>query len=324
MSKVYVSDDEKIAEWLKKYSIKYEESMEVLNLTDTYKNIEIPRELGDCFSGKVLKKMDLRCNKLKEIPESIGMIETLENLCFNQNMIEVCPKSIGELRNLRELYLNENKLKFLPEEICTLSLLAKLYIHSNEILDFPGGIGMGLTSLTELGYSDNGLFEIPLEVCQIGSLRKLDCSYNNLKYIPEIISNLGELRTLDVSYNELDQFPEGIMGLDELKSFYVNGNNFRAIIEDIGVLEKLEKFRFGENEELNVFPEAISRLTSLRRLGFQEIIFGRIPDTIFKNMFMLKEIYCEKEHIIELKRLTSDIETIEHIGPKFYYDQGNM
>ena len=62
------------------------------------------------FGVKTLKKLDLRYNELKELPESIGELVNLQKLDLGYNKLKKLPESIKNLKKLKLLKLERNKL----------------------------------------------------------------------------------------------------------------------------------------------------------------------------------------------------------------------
>ena len=63
---------------------------------------------------------------LKRLPESIGNLTYLENLCFESCSLTRIPDSIGKLENLTGLGLHGNQIAQLPDSIGNLTKLRKL------------------------------------------------------------------------------------------------------------------------------------------------------------------------------------------------------
>ena len=55
--------------------------------------------------------------KLKRLPESIGNLESLENLSLEGNLITSLPESLMDLSNLKSIYIGTNPLDKKSEEI---------------------------------------------------------------------------------------------------------------------------------------------------------------------------------------------------------------
>ncbi len=82
--------------------------------------------------------LQLRWNRLVDIPEELFYIKQLKILKLNNNNIASLPSGISDLENLEELYLNINNLIRLPNEIIQLKKLKVLNIKNNKYLDLSG------------------------------------------------------------------------------------------------------------------------------------------------------------------------------------------
>jgi leucine-rich repeat protein SHOC2 len=126
-----------------------------------------------------LPELDLSCNQLTSLPESIGNLTKLTKLNLAINRLHSLPDSIGNLTKLTDLDLSCNWLTDIPESI------------SN------------LTKLTELDLSVNQLNSLPKSIINLSNLVKLSINANNLTSLPESIANLPNLVILDLNDNPL-------------------------------------------------------------------------------------------------------------------------
>ncbi len=95
---------------------------------------EVPPEI---FKFKNLQDLDLSRNKLKSIPETIGLLTNLQVLNVSSNQIESLPDSIGMLKNLKKLIAFKNNLTGLPRELGNCENLEVLDLWSNDLAIFP-------------------------------------------------------------------------------------------------------------------------------------------------------------------------------------------
>lgn len=95
---------------------------------------EIPKEV---FRFKNLQYLDLSRNNLKSLPDSIGALTNLQYFNACRNKLTSVNKEIGKLSNLVYLNLNNNDLESLPPQIGNLELLEVLDLWSNNLSDFP-------------------------------------------------------------------------------------------------------------------------------------------------------------------------------------------
>jgi len=86
-----------------------------------------------------LETLNLRCNRLESISESLGKLEKLTELNCENNKLSRLPDSIGQLRNLRFLNVMNNMLIELPHQLgyCYESL-RKLLAKNNQLTALPG------------------------------------------------------------------------------------------------------------------------------------------------------------------------------------------
>jgi Leucine-rich repeat (LRR) protein len=180
-------------------------SLESLHLQNTQRTLaNIPQGLENLPH---LKELDLSCNNLNIIPDTVYKIKTLRRFNFSQNCASEISHLIGELDELITLNLSRNKLLILPNTLCKLYRLKKLYVNSNllSFVGIPAGIGK-LSELEIFSASDNRLEMLPEGLCRCGKLRKLILNKNRLYTLPESIHFL-QLQELDVSDNPDFQMP---------------------------------------------------------------------------------------------------------------------
>lgn len=134
-------------------------------------------------SIKDIPSCDLTSKKLVALPESIGMLSELEELCLDDNELTRLPESLGKLSKLRVLSLCENRLDSLPGSIGMLGGLEKLYLKNNQITVLPESLG-DLSELESLVLSDNCLASLPRSIVKLSKLTFLDLANNCLTCLP--------------------------------------------------------------------------------------------------------------------------------------------
>ena len=178
--------------------------------------------LGKEYPIATTTELDLSCNKLTSLPDSIGMLSNLQELYLYYNNLSSIPESILILTNLQVLSLTNNNLTSLPDSIGILSNLKTLYLNYNNLTSLPESIGM-LSNLKHLYLSHNKLTRIWVDkkpcFLSIATLTKIkhfrldessydinnlsmDCHILVLTYIKNNITNLPPtLRTLYLKSN---------------------------------------------------------------------------------------------------------------------------
>lgn len=208
-----------------------------------------------------LKKIKIY-GHLRELPEKICDISSLNDLNLIFNDIEYLPKSISKLQNLEVINLDHNKLKQLPDEFCNLQNLKQLLVSENYITNLPECIG------------------------KLSNLNILSADLNDIKVIPRSIGNCSELESLILDGNFLQTLPEEISKLNKLKILRLCKNNISELPKSINELEKLEKLELSNSRnysfldktanrtprmknDLIAVPESISLLENLKFIDFE-------------------------------------------------------
>ncbi|MFX0187864.1 MAG: leucine-rich repeat domain-containing protein [Candidatus Hodarchaeota archaeon] len=107
-----------------------------------------------------LKKLNININRIREVPESIGLLMSLERLNLSRNKIRNLPKSIGSLCSLKTLDLSRNNIQEIPQSVFKLTSLKWLDLSHNDIQEIPESI-VNLASLTILRLNRNNIKDIP-------------------------------------------------------------------------------------------------------------------------------------------------------------------
>ena len=80
---------------------------------------------------KNLRKLSLKSNRLRSLPNEMGILKTLQDLNLQDNQITRLPRHIGGLRAIQRLDLKSNDLAALPAAIGKLTSLKALDISDN-------------------------------------------------------------------------------------------------------------------------------------------------------------------------------------------------
>ncbi|CEI89483.1 hypothetical protein RMCBS344292_03838 [Rhizopus microsporus] len=118
-----------------------------------------------CFANKAyLAFKQIDCLSIA-IP-AIGYLNQLTSLLLQNNNIKELPDELWKLTSLEELNLGYNKIKKIPKEVGLLINLKELYLHNNEIQELPTQIGR-LKHLSVLDLTHNQLKYLPAELKKI-------------------------------------------------------------------------------------------------------------------------------------------------------------
>ncbi|KAJ9542503.1 hypothetical protein OSB04_029009 [Centaurea solstitialis] len=155
------------------------------------------------------------------------------------------------------------------------------------------GILNKLVNLTLV--SDKLTGELPVEMCNLTSIRYLNLSINQLigVFPGEIMASMTELQVLDVYNNNFTgKLPLELVKLKNLKTLFLGGNYFSGKIpEAYSEFPNLQSLGLQANELSGRIPWSLSRLSTLEELylGYYNIYEGGIPPEFgsFKSLKLL-------------------------------------
>uniref|UniRef100_A0A914HYP4 Disease resistance R13L4/SHOC-2-like LRR domain-containing protein n=1 Tax=Globodera rostochiensis TaxID=31243 RepID=A0A914HYP4_GLORO len=253
-----------------------------------------------------LKMMDLRENKITELPATIAELQCLSILLLSSNQLKRIPDEIGQCVQLTQLDLQHNELESLPESIGSLVALKRLGIRYNHLLELPSTLAQ-CTLLDEFVVESNKLQALPDGILNaLPSLKSINLSRNQLSAIPQggfeqtvsvnvehnSISKENELTAfpldfgtwvtiteLNVSNNEIHELPLDIDKLINLEVLVLSTNRLKKLPTQIGSLRRLRELDLEENE-LEAIPSEIGFLTALTKLWIQSNQLTSLPRTI--------------------------------------------
>eukprot|EP00434_Breviolum_minutum_P010632 symbB.v1.2.009380.t1/scaffold595.1/size183375/2 len=168
-------------------------------------------------------------NQLKEVPGELFALP-LKQLNLRSNKLMNLPSAIGAAQFLVELVLSENQLSSLPLEVQSLEHLEILDLAKNHLKELPWTSSWKSRKLKRLDVSQNCLTKLPEALCVCGQLRELLAAKNQLNSAK--ISDYAALVMLDLSSNKLQYLSVG--NLPVLDSLIVSNNLLEAFDEDFG------------------------------------------------------------------------------------------
>lgn len=220
---------------------------------------------------KLIKTLNLKSNRLRELPNSIGDIPSLEILNLRNNVLSRLPESLMSLSSLKILDLHGNK--FNDIRINLSGSITELELGWNNFSTLPVKI-KPLSLLKKLGLGGNKLFELPEWLGNYLLLKELDLYDNKLQKIPDSFGSLENLESLNLRNNELTKLPSSFINLKSLKNLNLSWNNFSVLPNWIGSLSSLEELNLWGNR-LETLPDSMASLSSLKIL---DLNFNKIED----------------------------------------------
>ncbi|KAI0995942.1 hypothetical protein K3495_g12239 [Podosphaera aphanis] len=259
---------------------------------DVFPDID-PHGATDEIDGKenqfaALETIDLRRNKLANLPKGLRRLEMLTSLNLSNNFIDnSCFQIISQIKSLRELNLDANKLSDqLDPSLAGLKNLEILNLRQNSLTTLPDSF-VELTRLRKLNIAENKFELLPFHTLSQLPLTELIAAKNNLSgaLIPDDIIELPHLQVLDVTGNSLSSLhmPSTIKlpaifqlncstnrleilphmtGWVSLVTIAAEDNNIGALPQDFFALPKARNVNLSGNN-IRILDERIARMSTL-------------------------------------------------------------
>lgn len=172
-----------------------------------------------------LESLDLRGNKLTNLPEEIAGMSSLKNLDVSENAFTSLPFEIFSKLPLKVLNAQKNKLEgtLIPASVQRWESLQSLDIVNNSVVVF----------------SSNDTLELP-------NLHTLLVGLNRITHLPSV-SSWQSLLTLSAEENKITELPVGWVELKSIKKADFTSNDLTRLDGKIGLMESLTSLRLGNN-----------------------------------------------------------------------------
>ncbi|MFA6196533.1 MAG: GNAT family N-acetyltransferase [Sulfurimonas sp.] len=188
-----------------------------------------------------LRTLNLSSNFLKDIGDFLPSFANVVRLNLGNNLIEHIPESIGLLQELEEIEIVDNRLQIIDEAFFQLAL-TNVNLSSNRLTSLELH---GLTALEVLTLDENPLKTVGMSKDFAPYLKEFSCdgcaleefvlppsieletlclSSNSLKEIPKEIEIYKQLCELDIEANFITDLPDTLANITTLQTLYVKGN----------------------------------------------------------------------------------------------------
>ncbi|XP_033135704.1 disease resistance protein TAO1 isoform X2 [Brassica rapa] len=158
------------------------------------------------------------CKSLKQVPSSVGWLNSLLQLKLDSTPITTLPEEISQLRFIQKVELrNCLSLKSLPNKIGDMDTLHSLYLEGSNIEELPENFG-NLENLVLLQMNKcKNLKKLPNSFGGLKSLCHLYMEETLVMELPGSFGNLSNLRVLNLGNNKFHSLPSSLKGLSSLK-----------------------------------------------------------------------------------------------------------
>jgi leucine-rich repeat protein SHOC2 len=140
-------------------------------------------------AGNVFLRIFIHYAQIPDVFESLPNLERLDVSCNN---LRALPNSIGHLSMLKCLITHSNALVGIPHTCCGMTHLEIADFSVNMIETLPNELSE-MACLTALNISRNKIDNLPLDVGNLCNLEILDASCNMLSTLPASMLSLNKL-----------------------------------------------------------------------------------------------------------------------------------
>jgi hypothetical protein len=207
--------------------------------------------------------------ELKQIPNTVGNIDTCSTDSVVENFISTAEKMVE--------WLNNNKL--------ILSQETELNFNNCHLITLPAEISQFFPNLRVLNLTENRITSVPVEISQLSNLTELSLGCNKITSVPPEIYDLENLETLCLNHNKITSIPVGISQLSNLKYFSIGNNKITSVSSEIYDLKSLETLSFWSSD-ITLLPDGISKLSNLKNLSLGYCNITSLPIDFFQLVSM--------------------------------------
>lgn len=295
-----------------------------LNLSHNGKTIDLEKTFSQLKDFSNTASLGLMSNRIIELPDSIQLIDSLEqlDLCYNKGL--AFPHDVSKLKKLKYLNLNSCNLNVIPEAIFELENLEVLKIDNNKLATIPSSISK-LKNLKKLSLRGNSLSVLPSEIVHLENLEMLDISKNKFTFIPDSLSSIKTLDSLYFEENDLS-IEDVFSKLNEnLRTLTLRGESFTTLPKSLERFKNIESIVLSDTK-ISSLPRMDRDFEKLRKLEINQSteidalskfsFFARCPliDKLTGEHQTWNKIPDEIEDWKNLKEISLYNQTIEYIS----------
>ncbi|KAF2301409.1 hypothetical protein GH714_023857 [Hevea brasiliensis] len=251
------------------------------------------------FNHYKLAELEISSNNITgQLPKEFGLVlSNLQYIGMSRNSFHGnVPSSIGEVKGLHYMDLSNNNFSgMLPGSMLGNGTdLSRLYLSNNNFSGMTSVDSLNINvHLSVLDISNNKLSgTIPIQLCNLSSLRFLDLSENRLFGSIPSCFNASSLSFLFLQKNSLSgSIPHVLSRSPNLVVLDLRDNKFTGNIPSwINQLSKLRVLSLGGNALRGHIPNQLCqlRIVSIMDLS-HNLLFGSIP-SCFDNFSILKNM----------------------------------
>ncbi len=220
---------------------------------------------------KKLTSLTLKYGHFHELPDSVGLLSSLQNLEISNAVgaipgeIPGCFRKLTALKDL-SLYVHLDGIALL-QRLTGLTHLELIFHDIRYTMDVIWNL-TGLKSLHLVNYRDGqieGGFSLSEDISKLKNLESLQIKdLRNLHKLPKSIGTLSCLTELIISFTGVESLPDSIGILKGLKSLEICHCPILQLPSSIGCLDSLEELRLSSCDKLRRLPGTMGKLDALK------------------------------------------------------------
>ncbi|KAG7306396.1 hypothetical protein JYU34_009026 [Plutella xylostella] len=306
-------------------------------------NNEIKKITEDfCDQMQHLNVLNIRDNKIEELPENISLLQTLKRLDMSNNNLTNISVTGNRLTSVRaDIARGGRLMQHLRDQVqedptdvpqaqwpdkYTLKKTQALTLVSRDLTEIPDEV-VAAAADAQVYYVDltkNKLTSVPVGITRLSeSLTQLILKNNNISTVPAELSRCSLLLYLDLGSNNLAELPLELGELKQLRELVISNNRFTHLPRCIYDLESLEILLAADNKvsEINVSSDALARLKRLAVLDLKNNSIVTVPPelgnfTHLRSLELMGNVFRQPRHAILEKGTESVLSYLRDRIPK--------
>ncbi|XP_017047062.1 leucine-rich repeat-containing protein 40 isoform X3 [Drosophila ficusphila] len=266
---------------------------------------------GMCNNLPHLKILDLRDNKITELPDELCLLRNLNRLDVSNNTISVLPVTLSSLAHLISLQVEGNPIKTIRRDILqcgTTRILKTLHERALAKSKEEGGSADGASSLAGIsvtrlrGGETDADDQIPgnfPDRYKLRHTRTLAVNLEELTQVPDQVFQLAKdegVHVVDFARNQLSTLPNGLQFMkDQVTELVLSNNLIGYVPQFISQFTRISFLNLSNNL-LNDLPNEFGVLNTLRELNIANNRFSFIPNCVYE-LQGLEILIASENHI---------------------------
>ncbi|GFR32200.1 leucine-rich repeat-containing protein 40 [Trichonephila clavata] len=231
-----------------------------------------------------IKLIDLRDNKIPDIPDTICTLQSLERLDVSNNALTSLPYTLGTLPHLKFLSIDGNPMRSIRRDIIQRGTVQLLRWLRSRIEDPSVLKNMSGMSISETDGHKNKNSGCDIDKFSLKASRTLTLSNKNMSSVPKDVIEAActaDVTVIDLSKNGFTHVPEEFeMILPKLTEINLGHNKLINVPSFIGLGQHLQYLDF-RNNQLQTLPAEVANISTLREINICFNKFHSLPTALY-------------------------------------------